>query len=148
MDQRSMLTRVVEGLFVVAIAAGVGAYLDLRHQVSELEKKPIVDPPGFVFPVGTMLANRNPDAQPPDGWADCLDVGGRALLGTTDRAQAGMIVGQPVGDGSTLRTSYEVDGERRIEPPEYPEGADNGRGDNWVHRHEVPALKVRFFCKQ
>lgn len=146
-----MLRTLAEAAVLVAmIASGVFIYDALEDRVTALEAAQIM-------PSGTMLpyAGQGGTSKPPEGWVQCGSMGtpemdGRFLIGTSKAGQVGSFLGTVNGlNDGTYKTGYEVDG-KEGHPPEGPEGADNGGGRNWLHKHKLtlPVVKVLFLCKQ
>jgi len=93
------------------------------------------------FPSGLILAWYATGGEIPQGWAICdgsnntPDLRGRFLRGVSDFADVGRQMGSETHNHSVSgRTTGEVEGHYGG-----PEGADNGSGGNWSHKHNFHA---------
>ena len=154
-------------VILTAVAGAVYFIFELERKVVDLEgRTEALEIAGTLpMPAGTMLpyAGRGGTAAFPAGWVLCgsndtPEMNGLFLRGTNEAGRTREIVGfASHTHRAEFRSSSEVDG-RRANPRQVPEGADNGRGHNWDHKHRVegetgvaenlpPSLNVLFFCK-
>ena len=139
-------------VLVAAIISVVATYMNMEERLSDLESRtPLDAPPGAVLP---YVGQQGLDAVPP-GWTVCgngstPNLNRRVLFGTNTPD----LVGESFGElnqfaGSIYVSSHEYDGAYLHPPGPGEEGADNGAGDNWNHKHLVivPSVRTMFFCK-
>ena len=120
-------------------------------------KRPCSSEPSL--PSKTILPYYGSRKDIPDGWSVCKgdgtpDLDERFLIGTNDPKE----VGKPIGIDAHAHNFEVFSGHGRGHYQRPPEGADNGTGRNWIHRHKVkgvtdgekhipPSMKVLFLCK-